>query len=251
MTKLEVMPNDLPSLELARRLKPDMYVIHAASFTEKDLIRAVAQEKKPMLLRVGGATLDEIEQVLSIVKKEGVANIVMLWGHQNYPTKVEDTELKKLLTLKEIFNTLVGLADHIDAEDPLATQIPFMALPLGACVIEKHLTHDRGKKGEDFESALNPDEFADFVSRLRWAEKALGEAHFKGLSESQLNYRLISRKRIVAAKAIPVGKIIERDDITPKRSDQGLFPDDLTRILGREATRDIAEDEGIDWDNII
>ena len=239
------MPNDLPSLELARRLDPDMYTIHAASFTEEGLVRAVAGQKKPLLLRVGGATLGEIERALAIAAEEGAAKIVLLHGQQNYPTRIEDTGLCRLAALRETFGIPVGLADHIDADDPLATQIPLMALPLGACMIEKHITHDRSKKGEDHESALNPNELADFILRLRKAEKALGTSYFETFSDSQLQYRLVSRKRIVAAKDISAGKKIDPGDVTCKRSDRGLFPEDLTGVIGRTAAVDIEEDEGI------
>lgn len=240
-----VMPNDTPSLELARTLNPDLYVLSAACFVEEGFVRAVIRERKPLLLRVGGATLGEMEQVIGLLHEEGAHDYVMLWGQQNYPTKVEDTDLLKLVTLKNTFNALVGLADHVDAEDPLATQIPLMSLPLGACVIEKHLTHDRAKKGEDFESALNPDEFAAFVKRLRQAEKALGTAAFSGLSESQRKYRSVARKRVVARRSISRGEALTGDALTCKRSDQGEFPDQLPLLVGRTAARDLAENEGV------
>jgi sialic acid synthase SpsE len=245
---IAIMPNDEPSLGLARSLEPDIYVLSAACFVEEGFVRAVAREKKPILLRVGGATLGEMEQVLGWLGEEGLEDLVMLFGQQNYPTKIENTDLLKLRTLRDVFDCPVGLADHIDADDPVATQIPFMALPLGACMIEKHITHDRSKKGEDFESALNPDEFADFVGRLRKAEAALGNPYFHGMSESQRKYRLVARKRIVAARALEAGHTLEAADLACKRADQGEYPDRLPMLVGRTVTRDLQANEGISWD---
>lgn len=244
---IAIMANDLPSLELSRRLGPEMYVLSAACFVEESFVRAVAREKKPVLLRVGGATLGEMEQVLGWLRDEGLQDYVLLFGQQNYPTKIENTDLLKLRTLRDVFDSLVGLADHIDADDPVATQIPFMALPLGACVIEKHLTHDRSKKGEDFESALNPDELADFIVRLRKAEQALGDPYFHAMSESQRKYRLISRKRIVAARPVKAGTRLSDGDITCKRADEGEYPDRLPMIVGRTVLRDLEPNEGVAW----
>ncbi|NDD28392.1 MAG: hypothetical protein EB084_09035 [Proteobacteria bacterium] len=244
---LVVMANDEPSLALARTLDPDLYVLSAACFVEERFVRAVAREKKPLLLRVGGASIGEMEQVLAWLHDEGLYDYVMLFGQQNYPTKIENTDLLKLRTLQRTFDCLVGLADHIDADDPVSTQIPFMAIPLGACMIEKHITHDRSKKGEDFESALNPDEFADFVVRLRKAEAALGDPFFRGMSESQHKYRMVARKRLVARRPIKAGTLLSEEDVTCKRADEGEFVDRLPLVLGRTVSRDLETDDGIAW----
>lgn len=244
---IAIMANDFPSLEISRKLNPDFYVLSAAAFVEAPFVRAIAREKKPLLLRVGGATLGEIEEVLGILRDEGAQDLVLLFGQQNYPTKIENTDLLKLRTLREVFDHPVGLADHIDADDPLATQIPFMALPLGACMIEKHITHDRAKKGEDFESALNPDEMADFIVRLRKVEAALGNPYFHHLSESQRKYRLVSRKRIVAARAIKAGTRLAEADVTCKRADEGEYANALPLLVGRTVSQDLMPDEGVAW----
>jgi len=244
------MPNDAPSLDLCRTLGPDWYVIHAACFTDDDHVRAVAAEGKCMLLRVGGATVAEIAHALDICDAAGCPQAVLLWGQQNYPTKIDHTDLAKLGSLRQMFHRPVGLADHVDADDPFAAQLPLMAVAMGAAVVEKHLTHDRAAKGEDHESALNGDELAALVQNLRKAEAALGNGHFLALGESQDAYRLVSRKRVVAARDIPAGTTLTRDLLTCKRSDAGLFPEDLPRLLGRAAARDLPENEGIDLDAV-
>ncbi len=242
---LAVMPNDAPSLEISRSFDPDLYVLSAACFVEESFVRAVAREGKPVLLRVGGATLGEIETVIGWLRAEHNESYIILYGQQNYPTRIEDTDLLKLRTLADTFGCPVGLADHIDAEDPLCTQIPFMALPLGAQVIEKHITHNRALKGEDHESALNPDEFADFVKRLRQAELALGNPAFRGLSDSGRRYRQVARKRVVAARDIAQGTVLADADLTCKRADFGEFPDRLELLLGRVAGQDLLANEGV------
>jgi sialic acid synthase SpsE len=245
------MPNDMQSLNLCTRLLPDSYVIHASCFVEEGLVSEVAKQKKPVILRIGGATLGEIENTINLIRKCGTEEIILLHGVQLYPTKVEDTRLKLIPTLKAIFGLPVGLADHIDADSILATIVPLVALGFGANVIEKHMTHDRSMKGEDYESALNPDEFKALVGYIREVQKAYGTTSFEALSAEELRYRQVSRKRTVAARIIKKGEKIGKEDILFKRSDEGVSPDESKFITGRTANQDIKEDESITRDKIL
>ncbi|MBN2517362.1 MAG: N-acetylneuraminate synthase family protein [Candidatus Altiarchaeota archaeon] len=244
------MPNDQESLKFCDELKPDMYVIAAACFVEEDFIRGVAKKGKPVILRIGGATRKEIEQTIAWIRQEGNEEIVLLHGIQTYPTKIEDMHLNLIQSLKETFGLPVGLADHVDAESELALIIPLLAIPLGACVIEKHLTYDRSARGEDFEAALDPSELKKLVGYIDAAEKALGESGFR-ISESESKYRLVSRKRAVAGRVIKAGEKLAKDMITFKRCDNGLYPDEVKSIIGRRAKRELRKDEPLTQDNFV
>jgi sialic acid synthase SpsE len=243
-----VMPNDAKSLEFAASLPPQAFVLSAACFEEIDFIEAVACRGLPVYLRVGGATLGEIETAVNTVRGAGNERIVLLYGHQNYPTRIEDTNLGFLATLKQAFGLPVGIAEHIDAEDDFALVAPLLAVPLGISCIEKHLTHDRAKKGEDFESALNRDELRLLVERLRKAERALGRAAAVGLDESSARYRAVARKRLVAARDIRKGAAVAAADLVAKRADEGVSPALRGILVGRVAQCDIARDQGITLD---
>lgn len=245
------MPNDFKSLGLCKKIKPDIYVISAACFIEEDFIIEIAKQKKPVILRIGGATLGEIENTINLIKKEGASDIILLHGIQLYPTKIEDTHLNLIPSLKKIFGLPVGLADHIDADSKLSLIIPLIAIPTGAEVIEKHITHNRSLKGEDFEAALNPDEFKKFVEYIRKAEKSLGKSHFRDFSEAELKYRKVSRKKTVAFKRINKNEKITKENITFKRSDEGVYPDESKFLIGRIAKKDIQKDESITFDKIL
>jgi len=245
-----VMANDWPSFEFAQKFDPDMYIISPASFVEEDFIRAQARTGKPLLLRVGGAMLGEIEKVIYWAKGEGNRQIILLFGFQNYPTRIEDTHLAFLGTLKETFGFQVGLADHLDADDPLALVLPLLARPMGATVLEKHVTHDRNLRGEDFESALNPGELDHLVQAVRKTEKAMGSAHLQEIYATMDAYRQISRKRAVAAREIREGEVVSRENITFKRSDEGMGPDEVKYILGRKTKKKMAPDEAITIDAV-
>lgn len=244
------MCNDIQSVKFCKNLNPDAYVIAAACFVEENLVSEIAKEKKPVILRIGGATLGEIENAISIIKKFGTDDIILLHGIQLYPTRIEDTHITLIPSLKTIFGFPVGLADHIDAESELAMVVPVAALGLGATVIEKHITHDRSLKGEDIEAALNPDEFKTFVNYIRETEKALGVPHFRDFSAAELKYRAVSRKRTVAGRPLKKGQKIAQEDITFKRADGGIYPDESRFIVGRTTSKDLIQDEPITWDKV-
>ena len=245
------MPNDIQSLKLCRELDPDAYVIAAACFVEENIVAEIAGQKKPVILRIGGATLGEIEKVINLIREQGTEEIILLHGIQLYPTRVEDTQLKLIPSLKSIFRLPAGLADHMDGETELAMIIPLVALAFGANVIEKHITHNRELKGEDYISALNPAQFKKLVTNIREIEKSFGSPSFRALSAGEIRYRQVSRKRTVAARFIKQGKKITGDDIVFKRANEGIYPDEGKFIIGRTAGRDIKEDDPITWDTVL
>jgi len=245
------MPNDMQSVRLCRKLDPDMYVVAAACFVEENLVSEIAKQGKPVILRIGGATLGEIENTVNLIRKHSGEGIILLHGIQLYPTQLEDTRLRLIPSLKSIFGLPVGLADHVDAESELALMIPIMAIGIGAVVIEKHLTHNRSLRGLDTEAALNPDEFKRFVKYLREAEKALGTAYFDKLSRAGLEYRSVSRKRVVASKRIRKGQRVTRNTIAFKRAPEGIYPDESRFVVGRTVNQDIKENDPITWDKLL
>ncbi|MBV1900396.1 MAG: N-acetylneuraminate synthase family protein [Kordiimonadaceae bacterium] len=241
---LVIMPNDSPSLAFSETLAPTAYVLSAAAFVDVPFVEELAGKGRPVYLRVGGATLGEIADAIALLRQHGAEDLTLLFGHQNYPTDVADTDLMFLACLKETFGLPVGLADHIDADDELATILPLMALPIGATVIEKHLTYDRSQKGEDHESALNPSELKTFIQRVRAAEVALGHRYADALQTSG-EYRLVSRKRLVAARDLPKGHVLTEENLIAKRADEGACPSERMALIGQALAVDLSADQGV------
>ena len=77
----------------------------------------------------------------------------------NQGIKFENTSVTK-----EKFDLDVGYQDHCDGDSQLGYLLPAYAVGLGAKVIEKHITHERNKKGLDYESALNANDFISFMT---------------------------------------------------------------------------------------
>jgi sialic acid synthase SpsE len=247
---LVVMPNDAPSLAFAKTLDPAALVVPPASFEDLEFVEAIGRAGKPVYARVGGASMGEIEAVINELRGVGNQKITLLYGHQNYPTDVGDTNLMFLACLRETFGCPVGTADHIDAGDDFATIAPLLAIPLGITCIEKHITHDRAKRGEDFESALNGAELKCLVERVRKAERALGSRYAAPLDQASIKYRNVVRKRLVAARDIKAGERLTAETIVAKRADEGASPALKLAFIGATAAVDLPRDAGIDWSQV-
>lgn len=242
---LIVMPNDSPSLEFSGTLEPDAYVLSPACFAEESFVRALGRVAQPIILRIGGATLGEIECALGWLRESASTEFLLLHGFQTYPTRLEETNLRAIPVLGRVFNCPVGLADHLDGGDELALVVPSLAVAVGAATLEKHITWDRAEKGEDFESALDPEQFARFVRLVRSAEAALGMEAIAPISPDVLKYRQVVRKRIVAATDLPAGTMLEARHLAFKRSDEGVLASEWSNLLGRRLRVALRQDEAL------
>jgi len=244
--ELVTMCNDEPSFEFAESIgAADRYVIAAACFTELEFVKRVARANKPILLRIGGATISEIDDVVTAIRNEGNSDITLLLGVQTYPTDISQTYIASLPKIRSAFGCAVGLADHIDGALPEAITLPALALAFGATAIEKHITTAREDKLEDFEAALGIEQFGEFVRYLRTAQLALGNGEIPTDSEAANRYRMVVRKRVVAARDLPAGAVLGHDDVAFKRADDGLPVEQLNRIVGRRLNGAVPQNAGL------
>ena len=188
--------------------------------------------------------LEELQKAISIL---GDNSICIMTGFQAEPNLYPDVELDKIEFLKNAFKLPVGYADHIDANDTLATILPSMAVLKGANVIEKHLTIDRNHLMlEDYISALNPDEFKQMVELIRNTEKFSCTGSTFTLSEREKTYRVNTKKAVLVAQNIKLGAIIKAEDVvmlrTGKQVDELI---DIEDIIGKTANRDMVREDVI------
>ncbi len=237
--QISALCNDLESVKFAQKQNPNICMFHASCLTEKDLIKEIAQVGKPVFFAIGGSTVDEVLQAIHWLNEEGCYDIGILYGMQNYPTKLEDNNLNFLPTLKKMFEYPIGFSDHTDASDPLALIIPLLSIPLGANIIEKHVTYDRSAKGTDYHAALNPDELATFVANLRRIETVFGKGTLRLLSKAEKSYRQTVRKRVVAIRDLKAGEVLRKNDVRAMRSDFGIPPDKIDAFYGKEIKKTV------------
>ena len=232
------------SVDFAESIAVDAYKLHTADLSNPSLVRHVARTGKRIDLSVGASTIEEIQDALGWIAEASSSLVWLMYGYQNFPTRIDDVHLRYLVKLRDLFERRVGYQDHTDAAGLAGFWLPAAALGLGVDVLEKHITHDRAKRGVDHQAALNPDEFAQFVTMVREIEAAMGSGIPRPFSEDEQRYRRYSKKSIVAARDLEAGHVLEAADLLFMRTGElGLPPADLPRLLNRSVARRIAKFE--------
>jgi len=234
-------PFDRESVDLLDEIGVSAYKVASGEITNFPLLKYIAEKGNPIILSTGMATLGEIDDAVRVIEKAGVEDIVLLHCVTSYPAKVEDVNLKVIETLKYAFKLPVGFSDHT-----LGTTVPIAAASLGAVVIEKHFTLDRGLPGPDHKASLEPDELGEMVAAIRDVEKALGDG-IKQPTETEEEIKKVVRKSVVAKVGIPEGTAITEDMLDIKRPGIGIAPKFMDMIMGRKAKEDIKKNDIITW----
>lgn len=240
----------IQSAQMLADLNIDGFKIHSTDIKNFPLLQFLAKTGKPLILSTGGSYDQEIGKAIVFLKDKGVDEIVLMHGFQSYPTLVEHTNLNKLIYLQKKYGLPVGFADHIDGDHILHYDLCSVAMGLGACVLEKHITLDRSLKMEDYESALNPLDFRDFVARVRLLDSAFGVKTGE-LSDPEKVYRQNTKKHIVAAVELHRGQIIKEEDIAMKRTAEEYDFLDREMIIGKKVGEDIKPNQVIRLENIV
>ena len=215
--------------------------IHSSDIANLEMLELVVRTNKPVSLSAGGTTIDELAKAIFLLRDKGVKDILLMHGYQAYPTKISESRINFIKTLRKLFNCPVGYMDHTDGDSDLAFILPILAFAIGSAVIEKHITIDRSLKNTDYESALNPDELKKFVKIVNKISNVFGDGDLVPISSDELNYRHNFKKSIVAARNIKSGEIINKEMLLYLRAGAGLPPTDIDKIIDRVSLQDIKE----------
>jgi N,N'-diacetyllegionaminate synthase len=188
------------------------------------------------------STIKEIEDAVDVLSKFGTkrTNITLLHCNTEYPTPMEDVNLKAMLSIRDELGVAVGYSDHT-----LGNEISVAAVAMGATVIEKHFTLDRHLPGPDHPASLEPHELKKLVNNIRNIEKAMGDGVKIPSASEQKNIPVV-RKSIVTARKIKKGERFTDRNITVKRPGTGISPMRWDQVLGCLSKRDYEMDEIID-----
>tara|TARA_Y100001934_G_C12313255_1_gene756061 strand:+ start:372 stop:1391 length:1020 start_codon:yes stop_codon:yes gene_type:complete len=233
---------DLESIDLLVELGLDSFKIPSGEITNLPYLRHVGQFGKPVILSTGMAVMDEIGTALDILERAGTSReyITVLHCNTEYPTPMQDVNLRAMLSIRDTFGVQVGYSDHT-----LGIEVAIAAVALGARVIEKHFTLDRGLPGPDHQASLEPEELKEMVAGIRNIEKAMGDG-IKRPSSSELKNIPIVRKSLVAKHAIREGEVFSGVNLTVKRPGTGLSPMRWDEVQGCKAPRNFEVDELIE-----
>ncbi|MCH8012538.1 MAG: N-acetylneuraminate synthase [Candidatus Marinimicrobia bacterium] len=226
-------PYDEESADLLEQLDIPAFKIASTDTNNTPLLRHIARKGRPMIISTAMATMAEVEGATAAVRDEGLEDIVVLQCTGNYPSRLEDSNLRVMLTYKNQLNCLVGYSDHTpDLINPVA------ATALGATVYEKHFTIDKGLPGPDHRMSLSPEELKKTVQAIRKTERVMGSSVKIVLPDEEEN-RLKLRKSIVTNCNIKKDQIIDKAMLGIKRPGNGIPPSEIERYIGKKAKHDI------------
>ena len=241
--KIIIEPFDFDSLEFCNSLNNFSAIkVPVSCLNDKNYLFLLKKMNKPIILSVASTKIKEVQNIYKFFNKKN--EIILMYGIQNFPTKLSDLNLNKIIFLKEKFKCLIGYADHTDSNETFYSKyIPLLAHSLGANIIEKHITINRHLKGRDYYSALNPNEFKDFVDIFNFKKKIYGKKNWT-LNKADKKYAAFTKKYAVTNKLIKKGEKIKRSDVDFKRINTiGIDHKKINLILNKKAKKNFKADE--------
>ena len=168
---------DEPSVDFLEQYSPLCYKIPSASLTDSALLKHVRRTGRPMILSTGMSTLDQIKDAVALIGQE---NLVITHATSSYPCDPNELNLRMIETLHKTFDCPIGYSGH---EVGLVTSA--VAVGLGACMVERHITLDRALWGSDQAASVEPGGFERLVKYIRVTEMAVGDG-VKKVYDSEL-----------------------------------------------------------------
>ncbi len=234
-------PYNIEDVDFLNELGVSAFKVASGQAVEPHFLEYIAKKDKPVLLSTGMCNLSEVDEAVRTIRGSGNDKLVLLQCTTNYPSTIEDTNLRAMVSMRNAFDVLVGYSDHTEN---LITAIT--AAALGASVIERHFTLDKSMHGPDHSSSSDPSEFAQLVRNVRDVEKCLGSS-LKAPTSLETTNALAMRRSIVASQDIRAGSVLSHGNLTLKRPATGLLGNQLYHVLGRRAAIDISAGTFIDF----
>ena len=180
-------PFDIESVDFLDDLGVNMFKVGSGEITNFLLLKRIAEKGKKIILSTGMSSLEEVNNSINFIKKNGNCEIILLHCVSCYPTADHDLNLNAINTMKTEFNLNVGFSDHtVDFKASL------YSVGLGASYIEKHFTIDKNMDGPDHRVSLNPSELKEFVKLIREYKIMMGDG-IKICKNAELNTRSVAR----------------------------------------------------------
>jgi len=233
---------DFSSADFLAKLDIPAYKIASGDLKNIPLLTHIAGFQKPIILSTGGATMEDVDRAYDAIMPLN-AQLCILQCTAGYPAEFHELNLQVIDTYRKRFpNVVVGLSSHDNG-----ISMAVAAYMLGARVIEKHFTLNHTWKGTDHVFSLEPTGFRKMVRDLRRLSVAIGDGA-KRVYASEVDPMRKMGKKLVAARDLPPGYSIRREDIAIKSPGDGLHPYDLDKVIGRITCQALREDEDISFE---
>ena len=237
-------PFDESAVDFLESLGCSAYKIASFECIDLPLIRKAAATGKPLIISTGMATISEIAEAVEAALGAGCQELVLLKCTSTYPASPENTHLRTIAHMRELFGCQVGLSDHT-----MGIGASVAAVALGATVIEKHFTLSRAEGGVDAAFSLEPDELSALVTETERAWQALGEVRY-GPTEAETKARL-RRRSLYIAEDMSAGDVLTPKNLRRIRPGHGLPPKYYDLLLGKRVSCDVSKGTPVSWELVL
>lgn len=236
-------PFDATSVNFLESLDVPCYKIASFENTDLPLIRKVAATGKPMIISTGMATVAELDDTVRAAREAGCTDIILLKCTSTYPSTPENTNIRTIPHLRELFGCEAGLSDH-----SMGTGVAVAAVALGATVIEKHFTLSRADGGVDSTFSLEPEEMKNLVVETKRAWQSLGTVSYGPTEQEKKS--LVFRRSLYVVQDMAEGEPFTPENLRAIRPGLGLAPKYLETLMGKRVARGVPKGTPAAWDLI-
>ncbi|MFQ5417573.1 MAG: N-acetylneuraminate synthase family protein [Myxococcota bacterium] len=233
---------DFESADFLAKLDVPAFKIASGDLKSIPLLTYIAEMQKPIIISTGGGTLEDVIRAYDAIMPIN-SQLCILQCTAGYPPEFDELSLGVIRTYRERFHdNVIGFSSH---DNGIAMALA--AYMLGARVIEKHLTLNHTWKGTDHAFSLEPIGFTKMVRDLRRARVATGDGK-KRVYDSEIAPIIKMGKKLVAARDLPAGHTIRREDVALKSPGDGLPPFETDNVIGLTTRRALRADEDISFE---
>jgi len=238
-------PFDESAVDFLESLNVPCYKIASFENTDLPLIRKVAATGKPMIISTGMASVAELDESVRTAREAGCKDLILLKCTSTYPATPENTNIRTIPHLRDLFGTEVGLSDHT-----MGTGVSVASVALGATVIEKHFTLSRAEGGVDSAFSMEPAEMALLVLESERAWQALGRITY-GAASAQEEKSKVYRRSLYISRDLKAGEILDATSVRAIRPGLGLAPKFIDMVMGKAVKRDVKRGTPVSWDLLL
>ncbi|MEZ5357630.1 MAG: pseudaminic acid synthase [Candidatus Zixiibacteriota bacterium] len=236
-------PFDASAVDFLENLDVAFYKVASFENTDIPLIQQIAATGKPMIISTGMASIAELDETVKAARDAGCKDLVLLKCTSTYPANPENTNLRTIPHLRDLFDVQVGLSDHT-----MGIGAAIAAIALGATVIEKHFTLARADGGVDSAFSLEPDELRSLVVECERAHQALGKVNYGATKNEKKSLQF--RRSLYIVEDVKAGETFSEKNLRAIRPGLGLPPKHIEQIMGKRAAKDIKRGTPVNWDLI-
>ena len=238
-------PFDESAVDFLESLDVPCYKIASFENTDLPLIRKVAATGKPMIISTGMASVAELDESVRTAREAGCKDLILLKCTSTYPATPENTNIRTIPHLRDLFGTEVGLSDHT-----MGTGVSVASVALGATVIEKHFTLSRAEGGVDSAFSMEPAEMASLVLESERAWQALGRITY-GAASAQEEKSKVYRRSLYISRDLKAGEILDATSVRAIRPGLGLAPKFIDMVMGKAVKLDVKRGTPVSWDLLL